>query len=94
MDNTQRLRLTRFGTAVKNLAMTNQRINENIRAELARQQMTQTQVAELLELTQSGVSSRLRGETRWKVDELTRLAEALRIDVAVLLSTTRQPAAS
>lgn len=72
--------------------MTNQRINENIRAELARQQMTQMQVADLLQLSQSGVSSRLRGDTRWRVDELTRLAEALRIPVAVLLA--EQPAAT
>lgn len=72
------------------MAMTNQRINQNIRAELARKQMTQMQVADLLELNQSSVSSRLSGATRWKVDELTRLAEALHIDVSVLLSN--QPA--
>lgn len=70
--------------------MTNQRINENIRAELARKQMTQTQVADVLGLTQSGVSSRLGGRTPWRVDELTRLAEALQLSVAVLLAD--QPA--
>ena len=92
------MRLTRFGTADTTMAMTNQRINQNIRAELARKQMTQMQVAEILGLTQSSVSSRLRGDTRWKLDELVILAEALHVDAATLLAnppaTERRSAAS
>lgn len=76
------------------MVMTNQRINDNIRAELARKRMTQQQVASVLELSQASVSDRLVGRTAWKVNELTRLAEALDVPVASLLDAPSASRAS
>lgn len=70
------------------MGMTNQRLSDNIRAEMARKRMTQKQVADVLELTQQSVNDRLQGRTPWRVDELTRLAESLEIEPAVLLAAS------
>lgn len=61
-----------------------ERVAASVRAEMARKQITQTQVAESLGLAQSAVSRRLNGHTEFTGDELGRVAELLGVPVAVL----------
>lgn len=57
-------------------------VADNVRAELARYNVTQTAIAEALSLTRSAISRRLRGETQFRADELQRIADHLGLDVA------------
>lgn len=52
-------------------------ISRNIRAEMARAGVTQTQLAAALSLSQSAVSRRLAGEADWTVAEVYAVADAL-----------------
>lgn len=56
-----------------------------VRAQMARIRMTQTQLAASLGLPQSAVSNRLRGKVAFSVDELQAVAETLGVHPAVLL---------
>jgi transcriptional regulator with XRE-family HTH domain len=67
-----------------------QRIGANVRAEMARRGISQTTLAEKLALTQPSISSRLRGQVAFNVDELAVVAEALDVPLAALLA--EQPA--
>jgi transcriptional regulator with XRE-family HTH domain len=67
------------------------RVGKNVRAELARAGKTQTWLASVLALTQQSISSRLRGDVAFDVDELHRVADALAVPVASLLE---QPASA
>lgn len=57
----------------------------NVRAELARHNATQGDVAELLSLSHSAVSRRMRGETPFRNRELELIAERLGIPLESLL---------
>ena len=57
----------------------------NIRAEMARSDYTQAQLAALLGLSQVAVSKRLRGVVPLSVSELLRLADFLNVSAADLL---------
>ena len=61
-------------------------LNSTIRAEMARRGVTQAELAAALDLTQPGVSARLRGRTDWRFRELATVAEALGVSVADLLA--------
>jgi transcriptional regulator with XRE-family HTH domain len=61
------------------------RVAAEVRASMARTRMTQTGLAEVLGLTQSAVSKRLRGKIAFSVDELEKAADALGVHPAVLL---------
>ena len=73
------------------LAQVNPRINlsefisENIRAEMARRRVTQTQLAEHLNISRAGLSARLSGKTLWGINELIPVADALGVSVATLI---------
>ncbi|MGZ0150692.1 helix-turn-helix domain-containing protein [Kribbella sp. WER1] len=67
-----------------------ERIGANVRAEMARHNISQTSLALQLSLSQASVSSRLRGEIAFDVNELHRVAGFLGVPVAVLLA--EQPA--
>jgi transcriptional regulator with XRE-family HTH domain len=69
-------------------------VGENVRLELARARKSQSWLAGVLQISQQSVSSRLRGEVAFNVDELTHLAAALDVSVASLLAEPRQSAAS
>lgn len=73
---------------------TAERIGANIRAEMARAGMSQTSLAAVLGISQPAVSKRLLGKQAFDVDELTRVADALGLDPASLLSNQRHSAAS
>lgn len=55
-----------------------------VRAELARRKVSQTQIAMLLGISQAGVSRRLLGQTPMDVNEVAAIAEFLDIPVSAL----------
>lgn len=63
-----------------------ERIGENVRAEMARRSVSQTSLALQLSLSQASVSSRLRGEVAFDVNELERVARFLGVPVTVLVA--------
>ncbi|MGW4097096.1 helix-turn-helix domain-containing protein [Mycobacterium sp. NPDC004974] len=60
-------------------------VSYEVRALLGRYRVTQKDLAEWLGITQPAVSSRLRGETEWKVAEIEQMAEGFNIHPAVLM---------
>lgn len=61
----------------------------NIRAELARAQVTQIALAEYLGISQASVSAKLKGKTPWSLAEVGAVALALEVDPAELITPTR-----
>lgn len=61
------------------------RVADEVRANMARARMTQTDLAVVLGLTQSAVSKRLRGKIAFSVDELEKISDALGVHPASLL---------
>jgi transcriptional regulator with XRE-family HTH domain len=69
-----------------------QQVAAEVRAYVARAQLSQHQLAEILGIPQSSVSRRLRGKTPFRVDELEKLAGVLGVHPAVFLGVnTPQP---
>lgn len=66
-------------------ATSSQIVGRNIRAEMVRRGISQDAIANLLDLSQAAVSSRLRGETRIVVDDLVTIAAHLKVSPASLL---------
>lgn len=58
---------------------------DNIRAEMARQRLSQTALAEVLNISQAAVSRRLAGKTEFSITELASLAAWLGVPAASLL---------
>lgn len=56
-------------------------VGAEIRAEMARQRITQTALAERLGWVQQRLSRRLTGEVPMRLDELQQIADALRAPV-------------
>lgn len=61
------------------------RIAAAVRAEMARQQKTQDDLAELLGIVQPSVSLRLAGKRSFRGEELAALAEWLQVPVSTFL---------
>lgn len=59
----------------------NDHVAAEVRAEVARQALTQQQVADRLGEKQYWVSRRLTGETKWEVSDLVRVASALGVPI-------------
>lgn len=59
-------------------------LNAEIKALMGRYDVNQTKLAAALDLTQPGVSSRLRGSVTWRADELLKVAEVFGVHPAVL----------
>lgn len=59
--------------------------SDNIRAEMARRRLSQTELAGVLGISQTAVSRRLSGDTRFSVDELLKVAGWLGVPAASLL---------
>jgi predicted transcriptional regulator len=57
----------------------------NVRAECARQRVTQAELATLLNLSQAAVSRRLSGAVAFELDELHAVAERLSLQVEQLV---------
>lgn len=60
-------------------------MSDNIRAELARHNVTQAQLAEYLGTTEAAISRRLKGNTDWRVIEVMETAAFLHVPLSTLL---------
>ena len=60
----------------------------NVRAEMARQRKRQSDLGEVLGLTQGAVSKRMSGIVALDVDELGKIAGFLGVDVAALIESS------
>jgi transcriptional regulator with XRE-family HTH domain len=69
-------------------------VAEELRALLARRQISGKQLAAHLGISQFAVSRRLRGETPFTVDELTAIAEFLGVSLHDLLPGGERPIAA
>lgn len=57
----------------------------NVRALMARRGVNQQRIAQVLGLSQTAVSKRLRGVTPWDVNEMGTLADAFGVPITALL---------
>ena len=64
------------------------RLNANIRAEVARRDLLQVDVAQALNMSQKNISARFTGKTEWKFVELLALSQHLDIDLSAFLDGT------
>ena len=62
------------------------RVSGEVRAWMARRGVKQQEIAERLGITQPSLSMRLRGRTRWTINDLVLVAEALNVPVSTLLT--------
>lgn len=63
-------------------------LSANIRAEMARHDQNQADIARLLGVTQPQVSKRLHGHQEWRFGELLKLAATWDIDLSTLTQGT------
>jgi transcriptional regulator with XRE-family HTH domain len=68
----------------------NERIVKEIRAEMARQGISQTRLGELTGRTQNTVSRRLTGQVQLSMGEIEEFAIALDVPVDQLMSSPKQ----
>lgn len=71
-----------------------QRVAAEVRAEVARQNVTQLELARILEIAQPSVSRRLNGKFPFDTDELDKLAAAFGVPVDRFLLSPAAIAAS
>jgi transcriptional regulator with XRE-family HTH domain len=62
-----------------------ERVAATVRAEVARRRITQSQIAEVLGLSQMAVSRRLSGAVPFDVEELGKVAALLGVPASTLL---------
>lgn len=72
-------------TAIVALQHENERIGAEVRAWMARRELRQIDVAEVLGVAQKNVSRRIRGDIPFRIDELLTLARFMGITLAQLL---------
>ena len=65
-----------------------ERVRANVRAEVARAGLSQTDLAEGLHTTQQAISRRMSGKVPFDVAEIEAIAEFLGIPVSALLPVT------
>ena len=63
------------------------RVSGEVRAWMARRGVKQQDLADRLGITQPSFSMRLRGRTRWTINDLVIVAETLKVPVSVLLTS-------
>ena len=63
----------------------NEYVSREIRAEMARQRISQLQLAERLGWSRAALSRRLTGGTGWSIDEADKVAEILGVDLRMLV---------
>lgn len=66
-------------------------VAREVRAELGRQRMTQGALAAALGRSEAYTTRRLSGEVAFKLDELERIAEILRVPVTGFILAERGP---
>ena len=67
-------------------------VARNLRAEMARRQVTHAQLGTVLGITGAAVSSRLKGRSSWPVRDLALVASVLGVDLSVLMTEQRESA--
>jgi transcriptional regulator with XRE-family HTH domain len=75
----------------------NERVAEEIRVQLARRNITATELARRAGMTQRSISRRITGEKAIDMDDLEKIAKALDVPITALLPTptaARKPSAS
>lgn len=70
--------------AVMPTPVTQRQIADNVRAELARRQLSQVALAQAIGLTDLAISRRLRGVVPFRADEMAAVAAFLGVSVAEL----------
>ena len=68
-----------------------ERVAEEVRALMGRYDVTQMQMVDVLGVSQTGVSKRLRGIIPFDANELGELAKFFDVDAAELLGAPRNP---
>jgi transcriptional regulator with XRE-family HTH domain len=68
-------------------------IAAEVRAELARQNKTQRDLAEILGLPQSSVNLRLKGERAFRAEEIVAMADGLHVPTERFLNIQIEPVA-
>ena len=63
------------------------RVSGEVRAWMARRGVKQQEIADRLGITQPSLSMRLRGRTRWTINDLVIVAETLKVPASVLLTS-------
>lgn len=63
------------------------RVSGEVRAWMARRGVKQQEIADRLGITQPSLSMRLRGRTRWTINDLVIVAETLKVPVSALLTS-------
>lgn len=58
----------------------------NVRAEMARQGVTQMALARKIGLSQAAISARIKGRTPFDINELSQIAEVLDVPLDALLA--------
>jgi transcriptional regulator with XRE-family HTH domain len=66
------------------------RVSGEVRAWMARRGVKQHEIADRLGITQPSLSMRLRGRTRWTINDLVIVAETLKVPVSVLLTSPEE----
>lgn len=69
-----------------------QTIAATVRAELGRRGLPQKSLTEPLAISAAAVSDKLRGNTPFTVEQLTRVAAFLELDIAALLAVPAEQA--
>lgn len=69
-----------------------QRVALNVRAEIARQRRSGSNVAKSLGRTQAWISRRLAGHVAFSIDELNEIADELSIPLSVLIADEKASA--
>lgn len=77
--------MTRIGLPSQSEVDANLRVSSEIRAWLGRRQLTQKQLAQVLEISQGSLSFRMKGKTGWGFGELMKIAGWLDISLSELL---------
>ncbi|NWN87267.1 MAG: helix-turn-helix transcriptional regulator [Micrococcaceae bacterium] len=73
------------------MSIDKERLSANIRAELARNRLTQKDAAAVLHIKPVSLSSRLAGTTEFKFSELISLADLMEISLTELLEGVHEP---
>jgi len=71
-----------------------ERVNSNVRAEMARAKRTQAALAHQIGMGQQALSRRLTGQTPFTVDELARVGQALGVSLADLVGGSTKKASA
>jgi predicted XRE-type DNA-binding protein len=69
-----------------------ERLNLEIRAHMARHRMAQSDLGQVVGVSQGQASARLRGQMRWRITELWTLADHFGINLADLIASAEQGA--